>query len=222
MNFLSISASQEAASISYFRKGVDVINIEAGREVQPSHWYADAVDFINKYYKNFLGGLDYIAVDIGPGSYTGIKVAGAFAKGLAAGLELPLTPVNSMEGQAFFAPSDKLCVLVRDARRGLYYFAAYRKEENTMNCIIEPCVKPLEEISGSILKLKNEDLFLMGEKINLKISGIAGFYNPPISSKGIGHVSKMCYAAKKFINERELQPLYLRLSDAEINLKKGH
>ncbi len=71
--------------------------------------------------------LDRIAVGIGPGSFTGLRVGIAIGQGLAEGLEVPLVGIPSLQAMALAVPADRSgcrCVLV-DARKGELFLAAY-------------------------------------------------------------------------------------------------
>ena len=71
--------------------------------------------------------LDRIAVGIGPGSFTGLRVGIAIAQGLSEGLGIPLVGIPSLKAMAMAVPAElpgPRCVLV-DARRGELFFAAY-------------------------------------------------------------------------------------------------
>jgi tRNA threonylcarbamoyladenosine biosynthesis protein TsaB len=74
--------------------------------------------------------LDRIAVGVGPGSFTGLRVGIALAQGISEGLEIPLVGVSSLEAMAR-AAFDSTCatsVPVLDARRGELFFAAYSRD----------------------------------------------------------------------------------------------
>ncbi|MBN1611702.1 MAG: tRNA (adenosine(37)-N6)-threonylcarbamoyltransferase complex dimerization subunit type 1 TsaB [Polyangiaceae bacterium] len=71
--------------------------------------------------------IDRVAVGVGPGSFTGLRVGIALARGIALGLDIPVFGVRSLEAMAHAVPSDRpgvRCVLL-DARRSEAFFAAY-------------------------------------------------------------------------------------------------
>jgi len=73
------------------------------------------------------GDVSGIAVDLGPGSFTGVRVGVATAKALALGLSVPLVGVESLEALAVAAgPADAPLLVLRDARAGEAYFGLYR------------------------------------------------------------------------------------------------
>jgi tRNA threonylcarbamoyladenosine biosynthesis protein TsaB len=93
-----------------------------GRELAPSiESLAGELDF-------GLESLDLVACDVGPGSYTGVRVGLAAAKGLALGLRKPLIGVASLDAlaQAALGRGEVLCPAM-DARCGLIYGALYRE-----------------------------------------------------------------------------------------------
>jgi tRNA threonylcarbamoyl adenosine modification protein YeaZ len=81
--------------------------------------------------------LDRISVGIGPGSFTGLRVGVALAKGIAEGLERPLIGVSSLAAMALGAPADLsgMRCPVLDARRGELFFALYAPDGR---CLREP------------------------------------------------------------------------------------
>ena len=72
-----------------------------------------------------LADLRAVAVDVGPGSFTGVRVGVTSAKSLAWALGLPVVPVHSLEALAAAAPDDEAVLTVRDAGRGTLYHAVY-------------------------------------------------------------------------------------------------
>ena len=72
-----------------------------------------------------------ITVGVGPGSYTGIRVAIATAKGLAKGLKIPLQGKSTLEAIAYKALAEQESAIVAlDARRGNVYYGMYSKKDN--------------------------------------------------------------------------------------------
>ncbi len=78
------------------------------------------------------------AVAAGPGSFTGVRIGVAAAKGLAWGCELPCYGVSTLEAMAWNAPpSAELYVPAMDARRSQVYCAAFRRTENGVRRLLE-------------------------------------------------------------------------------------
>lgn len=88
-----------------------------------------------------LGALDGVAVAVGPGSFTGLRIAVSAAQGLAFGAGLPVAGVSTLEALAWGldAPIAVACV---DARMGEIYFAACRREHGRLVTSIGPVVAP--------------------------------------------------------------------------------
>ncbi len=79
-----------------------------------------------------LGDLDALAVSSGPGSFTGLRIGMATAKGLAFGADLPLIPVSTMEALALAAAErfDAGCIVpVIPARKGEYYYTVWSRHD---------------------------------------------------------------------------------------------
>ena len=110
--------------------------------------------------------IDAIAVSIGPGSYTGLRIGLSEAKGLAFGLQVPLIGVNTLQLMTvgtmfnhFIEEDDVLYVPMIDARRMEVYTAAY-------NAALEPVLAPqamiLDENSFADLLAQGHTLVVMG------------------------------------------------------------
>ena len=118
MNFISIETITNICSLSLFENKKYIDTIESTDDLlHTKNLPLLFNELINK--NNFsLSKLDFIAISIGPGSYTGIKVGVNFSKGLGYALNIPLVPVNSLD-------SINQCI----DKKGKYYIALHSHKD---------------------------------------------------------------------------------------------
>lgn len=220
MKYLAVSSSQKRASISFFANSKLILNIEAERDIQPSQWFSSAILLLTKIYDDLLKNLNFIAIDIGPGSFTGIKVGLAFVKGLVQKDNIPVVCINSLEANAVLGPENTKIAVVKNARRGLYYFALYEKGISHMENITEPMALTKEKVIENINFFKNLIIYTdSNDFVNSdNINGVIIKNYPPLS-EGVGIIALERYKNGAYSSEKDIKPLYLREPDAVINLK---
>ena len=151
--------------------------------------------------------LDRIAVTVGPGSFTGLRVGIAFAKGLAAALDLPAVGIGALEALA--AEADGLVFAVVDARRGQVYVQGFEDGR----ALMAPDALTAETAAARIAELS------MGRPLTLVGSGaplVEGLVPAAtvILAEGADarHVARLAAGREPKL----LKPLYLRAPDAKL------
>jgi len=169
--------------------------------------------------------LTLIAVGVGPGSYTGVRVGLAIAKGLAFGLNLPLVGVPTLEALAANRQTGQLvCPLVK-SRKGEVYAALYRWQGAQLVAIDPPGIWGLEELAAR-LKARGEKVVFLGEELD-EARGLLADRLPEQACFGEGKenlvdgaaIARLGLAEWEKNKENQLYtalPLYLRRTEAEV------
>ena len=147
--------------------------------------------------------LDKIAVTTGPGSFTGLRVGLAFAKGLQLATGAPLAGVGTLEALA--ASADRAAAGVVDARRGLVYVQAFDGGQP----LSEPDVIPIAEAVRRLSPLKT--LTLVGPGARLLADALPA---AAIDARGAPDLAVLGRLAASAAATGVLAPLYLRAPDA--------
>ena len=165
-----------------------------------------------------------VAVATGPGSFTGIRIGVAAAKGFAWGAELPCYGVSTLEAMArSLSVYDGYVLPVMDARRSQVYNAIFHAEGGKLTRTTEDRAIALADLKEE-LKILQKPIFLVGDGSNLcyntLLEEVPNLVLPPehrMHQRACG----VCLAAADMIeaglpgNGAELTPNYLRLSQAE-------
>lgn len=163
---LNIETSTEVCSVALTSEGQVMDHRENYDGQTHSTLLSQYVKEMLQYARTREMQIDAIAVSIGPGSYTGLRIGLSEAKGLAFGLSLPLIGVNTLQllvvSAMFnhFVDEDKpLYVPMIDARRMEVYTAAYSP---ALDAVLEPQAMILDEHSFENLLDEGYSLVLMG------------------------------------------------------------
>ena len=168
--------------------------------------------------------VDAVAVANGPGSFTGVRIGVAAAKGFAWGREIPCVGVSTLEAMALTlgAWQGYVCP-VMDARRSQVYNALFHVSGGVYERIREDRAISLAEL-GEELKILEEPIFLVGDGSNLCYNTLLGtvpaLVLPPEHrmhqrASGVALAAERLFRTGGEFSGADLVPNYLRLSQAE-------
>jgi tRNA threonylcarbamoyladenosine biosynthesis protein TsaB len=184
-----------------------------------------AIDFVCRQANVELDEIGAIAVDVGPGLFTGLRVGVATAKAMASALRIPVVGVSSLDLLAFpLRWTNRRIVSVVDARRGEVFYASYRQVPGGVQRVSEPQVGSPDTLCSEI-QASGDECLAVGDgarryadelidliKVEIADAGLA--YPSPSSLVQLAHARAL---REEFVNAWDLQPVYLRKADAEIN-----
>lgn len=194
------------------------------------------VDQVFRETESSPDDLDGLAVSIGPGSFTGLRVGVNTAKGLSGGQELVVAPVSTLEMFAGnFTVPGTLCCPMLDARKGEVYTALFRTgkdgfpERLTEDEILDPKAA-VKRISGELSGTPETPVVFCGDGA-AKYGAIIQDLLPeravnPVESESdpspvvLARLGLRCLREGKGVDVHLLEPVYLRRTEAEVKREK--
>lgn len=187
-----------------------------------------AIDFVLREANIEPYTLDQIAVAIGPGSYTGVRIGVSTAKSLAWALNIPIVGISSLEViayQGIHFPS-YICPFI-DARRGMVYTGLFQDNKGALTNLHEE-TNVLMDDWLDLLKKRNKEVLFISQHLDIykdaivaKLGDLAVF--PPHAFHTINPAYIGLLSLDKEADDLHLlSPNYLRLAEAEANWLKSH
>ena len=239
MKILAIDSSGLTASVAVLEDDKLTAEYSVNYKKTHSQTLVPMMDAIRGMTELDLTTIDAIAVAAGPGSFTGLRIGSATAKGLGLALGKPIIPVPTVDGLAYqMYGTDKLICPIMDARRsqvytGLYEFGKDGEESPlsyTLHILKEQCAVSIEEIAGCCNELGREVVFL-GDGVPVFADRLRSLMKVPYSfapahkrmqsAAAVGVYAGILYQKGIFESAAEHQPEYLRLSQAERERKEA-
>lgn len=219
--YLAIETSTPLGSVAVGNGENILAEIALGEKTRHSEELLPAIDYTLRTARVERDGLERIVVGGGPGSFTGLRIAGATAKALATALEIPLFAYSGLAALAAgLAPTDRIICALFDARRGEVYGACYRfPDAERMETLMEPAPRLLADMLGM---MDLQDTIFVGDGA-LKNAALLEASNARIAP---AHFATPRAAALLWLSDRlpnaglvddiaRWEPLYLRDSGAE-------
>lgn len=225
MKVLGIDSSGMVASVAVVEDTQMQAEYTINYKKTHSQTLLPMLDEISKMIDLDLSSIDVIAVAAGPGSFTGLRIGSATAKGLGLALKKPLVSVPTLEGIAYnFCGSDNLVCPMMDARRSQVYTGIYKFSGNELEKVEDQMAVPVQEILKKLNQL-GKKVILTGDGVPVYLDIIQKELKVPyllapshLNRQRAGAVAAlgMQYArAGHMETAMEHQPDYLKLSQAE-------
>lgn len=199
-------------------------SFHASRGRRHAETLVPAIDFVRRHAQIELADVGAVAVDVGPGLFTGLRVGVATAKAVASALRVPMVGVPSLDLVAFPVRwTNRLIVSVLDARRGEVFYATYRQVPGGVQRLTDHRVAGPDELCSELLALGDECL-AVGDGALRYADRLSELTRVEIGESGLAYPSaaslvQLAHAQavrEEFVNPWEVEPVYLRQADAEI------
>ena len=237
MRVLAIDSSGLTATVAVVEETQTVAEYTINYKKTHSQTLLPMIDEVVKMTELDLNTIDAIAVAGGPGSFTGLRIGSATAKGLGFALNKPLIHVPTVDGLAYnvYGCEDIICPIM-DARRnqvytGIYTFSKKAGTKEGSN-LVEPVFQvikmqmavSIEELAERLNRYRRPVVFLgdgvpvyeniLAEKLTVPYSFAPAYMNRQRAAV-VGTLGIQYYKAGKFETAEEHRPDYLRVSQAE-------
>ncbi len=225
MKLLALDSSGMVASVAIVTEEGLLAEYTVDYKKTHSQTLLPMLDIIVKMVELDLQTVDGIAVAAGPGSFTGLRIGSATAKGLGLALEKPIIGVPTLEGLAYnLFGTDKLICPMMDARRRQVYTGLYEFAGEELRVISEQKALAVEELIEEINALGREVIYL-GDAVAVYQDLIrektrVGYRLAPVHlckqrAGAIGALGLQYFKQNRIESAADHEPVYLRVSQAE-------
>ncbi len=231
MKVLALDSSGLVASVAIVEENGADQNLLAEYTVNYKKTHSQTLlpmlDEIVKMTELDLKTIDAVAVAAGPGSFTGLRIGSATAKGLGLALDKPLVEIPTVDGLAYnLYGTDRLICPIMDARRNQVYTGIYEFRGGSLQVLETQMAVGIEVIAEKLRGMNREVIFL-GDGVPVfrkrleeeLMAGAAFSFAPAHLNKqragAVGALALQYLREGKTVSAAEHRPTYLRLSQAE-------
>ena len=229
MKILAVDTSATAASVAVAEENKLIGEFSINTALTHSQ---TLIPMMNELLKNIglsVNDIDAVAVNAGPGSFTGVRIGVAAVKGIAFPNNLPCVSISTLESMAYnMLGNDCIVCSVMDARCSQVYNALFRVNGCTVVRMTDDRALSLTDLKLKLMNI-NEKVVLVGDGAVLCSdfldSELENVTLSPFNNR-IQSASSVAYAAFEKINKGEtltadeIMPVYLRLPQAQRELNK--
>ena len=214
MKILCIDTSSKLCSVAILENNALINKLELDNGLTHSETLMPLIKELLEKSNISLKDIELLISDIGPGSFTGIRIGVATCKAFSDSLNIPCIGISSLEVLAYNEKSNGIICSTIDCKNDNCYFALYELENENYTILEEPCAKTVQEVLDILdTKYSNKQINFVGDGIpsnstncylNVENLGIAG-YKKFISRSNVGE---------------DVLPLYLKKPQAQKQLEE--
>ena len=229
MKILALETSAKAVSAAVSEDGKILASGYQDTGLTHRRTLMPIVEHILKNTGLTMADMDAVAVAAGPGSFTGIRIGVAAAKGLAFGADKPTIGVSTLAAMArSVAFSDGLVICAMDARRNQIYIALFEAKDGQLTRLTDDRAIALADLAEE-LRTDPRPMTVVGDGAKLchtflTEAGISCRMAPPHlvmqNATGVALEAESMAAAGKTVSAQALEPVYLRPAQADPLRKK--
>ncbi len=214
MKILCIDTSSKLCSVAILENTTLINKLELDNGLTHSETLMPLIKDLLEKSNLTLKDINLLVSDIGPGSFTGIRIGVATCKAFSDSINIPCVGISSLEVLAYNSKNDGIICSTIDCKNDNCYFALYELVDENYTVLEEPCAKTVTEVLD-ILNTKYS-----GKQINFVGDGI-----PSYSTNCYLNVESLGIAGyKKFISNNnvgeDILPLYLKKPQAQRQLEE--
>ena len=231
MKILAVDTSSKLCSVAILEDTNLIKKLELDNGLTHSETLMPLIQQLLNECSLSLNNIDLLVSDIGPGSFTGIRIGVSSCKAFSDSLNIPCVGISSLEVLAYNIQNDGIICSTIDCKNNNCYFALYELNSGNYNVIIEPCAKSVNDVLDLLnSQYYNKCISFVGDGIpSEKLHSIYDNNADSEVTKNIIssylNVENLGTAGyKKFINNKkigeEILPLYLKKPQAQIQLEE--
>lgn len=225
MRILAIETSSLVASAAILEDDIVIAEYSVNYKKTHSQTLLPMIDEIFQQVEMDVSEMEAVAVAKGPGSFTGLRIGSATAKGLAQALDIPIIPVPTMAAMAYrFYGSEHLVCPIMDARRHQVYTGFYTFKEGNLVTVMEQCPLDVKELAEKC-NTQAKTVIFTGDGIPPYRKDLEELLTVPYlfapahcsrqSAAAVGALGYALYGQGIIEKAEEHVPDYLRVSQAE-------
>lgn len=226
MKILAIESSGMTASVAIATEEKIIAQYTINYKLTHSQTLLPMIDEIVKFTNQDIKEIDYFAVSAGPGSFTGLRIGSATAKGMALALDKEIVTVPTLEAMAYnFMNYDGVICPMLDARRDRVFAGIYKFTDGKLQKIYNQDVDTVDEIIARINECNTKAILLgdgshvykekLQEKLNIEFT-IASAHMAFQSAASVAVLAMEMIENGKAESGDKHKPIYLRPSQAEM------
>jgi len=214
LKILCIDTSSKLCGVGIFENEKSIDKIELNNGLTHSETLMPILKQILEKNSLVLKDFDLIAIDIGPGSFTGIRIGVATAKAFSDSLTIPCVGIDSLEILAYQIKEPSIVCSAIDCKNDNCYFALYELRNNEYVILEAPSAKTKQEVTDLLdSKYSNKEIKFVGDAFSSK----SLFNHLSVENLNLAALKK--FTRNNFHGE-EILPLYLKKSQAERQLEE--